>query len=342
MTKRVGIRDIAREARVSITTVSHALNGKGRMPESTRRRVREAAERLGYQANLQARGLALGRSMTLAVQIASGNAEVIIPDVAYFIELLNAASARALERGYGLVLAPPRANHENVHRLQVDGAIVVDPTGAETMLADSSLPVVTTGRTPYCRTPWIDNDHVAGTRVVLDHLSEHGYQRPALLTRVTEQSYVLDSLDAYRAWCAERGCDPLIEHVAGMPSEAVASEAARRLLAGRQPADAIFATLDTLAVGAAIAARELGRHVPREVGIAALTDSPILRTVQPTITALDLHAEAIGHGAVDLLLTLVEEEEGTGKEKAAPRSVIVPTALIARESTRRNPANARS
>jgi len=324
---RVGIRDIAREAQVSITTVSHALNGKGRLPEETRRRVREAAERLGYRANQQARGLALGRSMTVAVQIASGHAEVIVPDVAYFIELLNASSVRALERGYGLVLAPPGANNENVHRLQVDGAIVVDPTGAETMLADSSLPIVTTGRVPDRETPWIDNDHAAGTRTVLEHLRARRYEHPALLTRSTEQSYVLDARRTYEAWCVEHDVVPVVACVDGMPSEAVAAEAARRLLAKPNDVDAIFATLDTLAVGALLAARELGLRVPEDIGIAALTESQVLRTVQPGITALNLHAEAIGEGAVDLLVDLVE-----GKETEF-RSIIVPSTLISREST---------
>jgi DNA-binding LacI/PurR family transcriptional regulator len=327
MDPRVGIRDIAREARVSITTVSHALNGKGRLPEETRRRVREAAERLGYRANHQARGLALGRSMTLAVQIASGDAEVIVPDIAYFIELLNASSARALERGYGLVLAPPGANNENVHRLDVDGAIVVDPTGAETMFADSSLPIVTTGRVPDRDTPWIDNDHAAGTRSVLDHLRARHYQHPMLLTRLTEQSYVLDAVQTYEAWCVEHGLEAVIAYVEGMPSEAVAAEAVSRLLQRPNDIDAVFATLDTLAVGALLAARELGLRVPEDIGIAALTESPILRTLQPGITALDLYPEAIGQRAVDLLVDLVE-----GKETAL-HSVIVPSTLISREST---------
>jgi DNA-binding LacI/PurR family transcriptional regulator len=324
---RVGIRDIAREARVSITTVSHALNGKGRLPEETRRRVREAAERLGYRANQQARGLALGRSMTLAVQIASGNAEVIVPDVAYFIELLNASSARALERGYGLVLAPPGVNSENVHQLDVDGAIVVDPTGAETMFADSSLPIVTTGRVPDRDTPWIDNDHAAGTRSVLEHLYAQHYHHPALLTRSTKQSYVLDALHTYETWCVQHSLGAVIGYVEGMPSEAVAAEAALRLLQGPNDVDAVFATLDTLAVGALLAARELGLRVPEDVGIAALTESPVLRTLQPSITALDLHPEVIGQHAVDLLVDLVEGNE------PGSHSVIVPSTLISREST---------
>ena len=63
----VGIKDVAREAGVSITTVSHALNGKGRIPENTRRRVRGIAERLGYEPNAIARSLAGGRTGVIAI-----------------------------------------------------------------------------------------------------------------------------------------------------------------------------------------------------------------------------------------------------------------------------------
>ena len=91
-----------------------------------------------------------------------------------------------------------------------------------------------------------------------------------------------------------------------------------RLLGGAQPADAIFATLDILAVGAAIAARGVGPAGPPRGWNPR--PSPTARSSarsSPTITALDLHAKAIGYGAVDLLLTLVEGGEDTEPEEDA-------------------------
>ena len=74
----VGIKDVAREAGVSITTVSHALNGKGRIPEDTRRRVRGIAERLGYQPNAIARSLAGGRTGVIAIAFSLGTHLLVI------------------------------------------------------------------------------------------------------------------------------------------------------------------------------------------------------------------------------------------------------------------------
>ena len=333
MGKKVIIQDIARAANVSITTVSHALSGKGRLPATTRERVRQTAERLGYRANSQARGLATGRSMTLAVQVAGSQSGILVPDFQYFVELLNAASARAIEKGYGLVLAPTGAGADGVRALALDGVIVVDPTGDELLLESHDAPLVTTGRVPGVQESgaWVDTDHRAGTRRVLDHFVESaGSSRPALLTTSSNQSYVEDITVAYRDWCSERGLNPIVRRVEGTPTETAASEAAVELLGGSCPPDAIYATFDRMALGVLLACREIGISVPDDLAVAALTDSPLLCSTSPQVTALDLDAPEIGRRAVDLLLGLIENEEGA----QSSRRRLVPSTLVIRESTR--------
>src|ERR1700744_3207119 len=104
--RRPSIHDIARGAGVSITTVSHSLNGRGRVQPETRRRVLRTAKRLGYTANAHARRLATGKNMTLALQVAGFGEEALIPDSAYYIQVLNDASAAALALGYTPMLVP--------------------------------------------------------------------------------------------------------------------------------------------------------------------------------------------------------------------------------------------
>lgn len=328
MAKPVSINDIAKAAGVSITTVSHALNGKGRIPLATRQRVVGVAHELGYRPNPQARGLATGKTLTIAIQLASAGGDGVIPDFAYFVELLNAAAALALERGYGLIVVPAEDPDHHLDDLLLDGAIVVDPTGSEPMLTRGDIPVVTTGRVPtggaYAS---VDNDHRAGTRLVLDHFREVGCHTPALLTTAAGQSYVDDTVAEYTAWCAANEVEPVVVRISGAPTEAAAEPAAAELLSRPDRPDAVYATLDRAAVGVLQAARSSGLRVPDDVALAATTDSPILRAVDPPITALNLDAPAIGREAVRLLLDAVESGS------LAPVAVTVPSSLVPRAAT---------
>lgn len=329
MAKRVSIQQIAREAGVSITTVSHALNGKGRIPRETRERVRQVAERFGYRAHPQARGLAMGRSMTLAMQVGSPCAEKLIPDFEYFVELLNAASEAALELGYSLVLAPAGASAGSLLQFAFDGVIVIDPTGNEALLAQADVPVVTTGRIPGdpADGAWVDNDHREGTRRVLEHFAEVGCTRPALLTTAAQQSYVEDTISEYEDWCRERDLEPIVSKVSGSPTETAGEAAVGELLSRSPRPDAIYATLDRMALGVLRACHDSGIAVPEDLAIAAVTDSLFLRSAEPSITALNLNASEIGQRATELLVALTRHGEPSSTQ------VIVPSVLEIRGST---------
>jgi DNA-binding LacI/PurR family transcriptional regulator len=107
MQERVDIRDVARTAGVSITTVSNAISGKGRLSPETRERVRRIAEQMGYEPSVHARGLVTGETRLLAIQASGFDDKSLIPQVAYIQELINSAAQTSLELGYSLVVVPP-------------------------------------------------------------------------------------------------------------------------------------------------------------------------------------------------------------------------------------------
>lgn len=330
MVKRPGIYDIAREANVSITTVSHALNGKGRVSPQMREQIQLVAQRLGYRGNPQARGLAMGRTMTLAMQLGS-QAGVLVPGLEYFVEILTAASASALELGYGFVLAPTGTSVKSLQHLAIDGAVVVDPTGNEVLFEHTGTPIVTTGRVPgdLGNYSWVDNNHRAGTRLILDHFAETGRSRPALLATSVQQSYVEDAVDEYLGWCREHTLEPVVERVADTTTETDTVSTIDKLLSRRPRPDAIYTTLDRLAMGVLLACRDRRISVPHDLAIASTTDTQFLRSANPPVTAFDLNAPEIGRRATELLIRQIEE----GDEP--PRHVIVPSSLTVRASTQK-------
>ena len=111
MTGRVSIRDVAREAGVSVTTVSHALNDKGRLNPETRQRVREVADRLGYRPNPAAKSLVSGRTgLIAAIPSLPRELRVDYAEFGFFSDLITAATAVAVGRDQALVVSPPGAD----------------------------------------------------------------------------------------------------------------------------------------------------------------------------------------------------------------------------------------
>jgi len=333
--RRIGIKEVAQAAGVSVTTVSHALNGKGRLPDETRERVRRIAEELGYRPNATARNLVVGRTGLLGVAVSSaGGAPFAASDFAYFAQLMMAASTEAIARGYALVLAPADAALDPTSGIAVDGAIIVDPIRDDPVVAElrrAGIPVVTTGRVPGTDDGcWVDNDHVAGTRSMLDHLHRRGARRIALMTSPIEISYTIDVERAYRAWCAERRMEPLVKTTAEDLTERAGYAAAGELLSLPDPPDAIFATYDRLAFGTLLAAEAHGVAVPGDLLLATTaTESQAPQQARPPLTTLNLHPVEIGQAAARLLVDLVD-----GRTPEHDR-VYVPHRVVARASTRR-------
>lgn len=332
---RIGIKEVAAAAGVSVTTVSHALNDKGRLPEATRTRVRTIADELGYRPNATARNLVVGRTGLLGLAVSQrGGPPFAVTDFAYFAQLMMSASTAAIGDGYALVLAPADGALEPQSGIAVDGAIIVDPVREDPLVAAlqrAGITVVTTGRVPGDdeRSCWVDNDHIAGTRAILDHLARRGGRRIALMTSPLEISYTLDVERAYREWCAQHRVEPLVKTTELGLTERAGHAAAGELLALPQPPDAIFATYDRLAYGTLLAAETLGVRVPEDLLLATTaTESQAPEAARPELTTLDLNPGEIGRSAAGLLVELLDEQE-------TARHVVVPHRISARASTRR-------
>jgi DNA-binding LacI/PurR family transcriptional regulator len=336
--ERVGIRDVAAAAGVSPTTVSHALSGKGRLPETTRRRIARIATELGYRPNAAARNLVSGKSGLLGIVVSSSEGNPFgLGDFDYFIQLLSAATGAAVEWGRALVVAGLRSGPDAFGAVNVDGAIVVDPVSDDPLLDSldaAGVPVVTTGRRdrsprnarPEC---WVDNDHYAATGSILEHLNQKGARRIGLVTTTPVTSFVREVASGYADWCEQHGQEQLVSVVEGPINEGAGFRAAEELLSGADPPDAIYATLDQLALGALHAARERSLDVPGDLMLAGCTDSHVSAWADPPLTAVTLNPEEIGRSAVSALISLIDDRD------RIPEPVIVPTGIVARESSAR-------
>jgi DNA-binding LacI/PurR family transcriptional regulator len=331
--RSTGIREVAAAAGVSPTTVSHALNGIGRLSEATRQHVLDVAARLDYRANPSARNMRSATSGIIAVinQLSAG-ASFQASDLEYIMRLNQAICRAAWDRDCYPTLLPPGVGAGFLSRIPLDGAILADPVREDATLRaldDLGIPAVTVGR-DSAREPerqWsADNDIGAATLAALDHLAAGGARRVCLVSADTRQTYMTDAVDAYRRWCADRGV-PARLHVLGAPfSSADCFTAVLRECSGPEPADALYLVVEALVRPALDAVAEAGLAVPGQVQVAVASDSVMARTGRPALTALDLHPDEIGAAAVGLLSSRMAGEQ--------PRTALVPASLVVRGSTR--------
>ncbi len=333
MISRPTIRDVAKAAGVSVTTVSHALNGKGRVDPETRALVGQVVRQLGYRANRHAQVLRSGRTGALAlllpVQADMGLNEALGLD--FYMRLASAAAAAAFAREQALMLLPPAVVSTGLGGLGIDGGIVVDPSPLDPrteLLAGGGLPVVTIERDlGRPDDPWyVTGQTAASTRQLLDHLHAQGARRICLLAPQTDWGWTTETLRAYEQWIAGHGAPRLVVPVAMRHGEESAFAATRRLLAEPDPPDAIFVVASRFIPGVQHAAKDAGRLVPGELLIAAGVDSVHAREGDPPVTALDLHPERQAEAAVEMLLARLDDDTPAG-----PR--YVPAALRLRAST---------
>lgn len=326
---------MAAAAGVSATTVSDALNGRGRVEAGTRARVLQAAEELGYRVNVHARMLRQGRSGILGVMSSlASDSSLNLSGIEYFVDVLSTAATAALSKGYSVILIPPSPQDSDLQAFVAAGALLLDPVAGSSLIARlerGGVPIVSTGRLPDVEQTsgtWVDNDLYAETSRILDLLHERGARRIALLTNPPIRSYAVDTIAAYRTWCAAHGAEPRIVVTDPLASESSAYIAAGPLFASDERPDAIYTPLDRLAVGAMLAGRSAGLSVPDDFLLASGVDSQITRLADPPITGLDLNAREIGRLALELL---VDRVEGHVTEH---RQVFVPATLNERASTR--------
>ncbi|MET9945622.1 substrate-binding domain-containing protein, partial [Streptomyces sp. NPDC006341] len=312
------IADVARVAGVSRTTVSHALNGLGKVDPRTRERIKQVAAELGYRPNLRAQRLRRGQAKAIALASSMPFAVAGGPSrLGFYMEIAAAAAESALLHDYALVLVPPVQSGSGLHSVDIDGAIVVEPDvndAAAAHLKERGLPYVALGRpvSPDESAPYVDlrGGHVA--ELLLAHLHEQGARRPALIIGSGARHSSVDARAAYERIAQERGWAPIVATAPESGGEQVGYERCAALLAEHPGIDAVCALVDAFAVGAVRAIQDSGRAVPQDVMVVTRYDGLRARTCEPPLTAVDLHLDRAAADAVELLLARLRGDVTTG------------------------------
>lgn len=338
--KAVGIRDVAKLAGVSVTTVSHVLNETPhtRVAEETRNRVREAAQTLGYGPNRVAQALRTRRSGLVGLL----SEEIATTPHAGRIILGAQEAARA--HGLTLVIvSADRGNSAEAHRADVQALIdrQVDAILYATMYHRkislppnlSDLPAVLIDATDGTgRLPSVVPDEVGGAVAAVRHLAEAGHRRIAFLNNDDDVPATRGRLAGYRKVLAEYGIpyeEKLVGESVSEPAEAY--ELAKEVLARSEPT-ALFCYNDRMAMGAYRAARELGLKIPEDLSVVGFDNQEIIAAnLFPGLTTVALPHYEMGAWALETAAEMLAE--GSDRPAAGPfEPVRLPCPLVPRDS----------
>lgn len=331
MSRRVTMSDVAREAGVSLMTVSRAINAKGEINPQTRARVLRVAEEMGYRPSNIARGLATRRTHTLGL---------VIPDVAnpFFSDVARGAEHVAYAAGYNVFLCntdedPQRESAvlQSLEEKRVDGIVLcssrLDDGELRTVVDRHPAVVLVNRELENAGAGVVLVDDETGGRAVAQHLLQAGHKAVGLLAGPPASRSGHQRARGYRAALAAAGlpyrpdwvrdCSPVVES-----GQAVASA----LLAAHPELTALECYNDLVAVGALQACADLGRRVPDDVAVAGFDDIVLAALVTPPLTTCRVPRYELGAQAMRLLL------EQIGGCPQGHRKIVLRPDLVVRAS----------
>lgn len=336
----ITIKDVARQANVSVATVSRALNGHENVAEAVRKRVLQVANELRYSPHHAARSLSSRRTQTIGV---------VLPDLygEFFSELVRGIDQVARARGLLLLVSSYHGHPEEqgaalrAMRGRVDGLLVMSPfVGNADFLTENLTPalpavLMNTALPDGDAHLAISVDNYGGARTMTAHLIDAGHRRIAFIAGPEDNFDARERLRGYRDALAEGllGAEPWV--LAGDFDEASGDRAGRELLAGKTRPDAVFAANDMMALGCLYAFGQHGVQVPADIALAGFDDIPLARYVHPALTTMRVDIAELGGRALRALL-----DTAPGSDAVTPEQRTLAPRLVVRDSSMAAPGKA--
>jgi LacI family transcriptional regulator len=326
------IRDVAREAGVSVSTVSRVLNDKDDVASDTYERVQAVIQQLSYTSSLAARSMRSHRTNVIGL---------IVPDVAdsFSIQVMKGVNRAITDLDYDLIIytsgsikkrsAAERERHfvSLLNGSIADGVIIVTPAATRFSTAAPVVTIDPNTECPECLTI-IATNHT-GALAAMEYLVELGHRRIGFIGGRPDLQCADQRLQGYKDALRRTyiTVDPDLI-VAGDFSAETAQQCAQRLLSLPQRPTAIFAANDQSAIGAIEAARQAGLSVPGDLSVVGFDNIPEAAFFNPALTTVDQFIDRMGQVATEILVGLIQGER--------PESVLykMPTQLVVRDSCR--------
>ena len=330
----ITIYDVAREANVSMATVSRVVNGNPNVKPATRKKVNEVIERLGYRPNAVARGLASKKTTTVGV---------VIPDISsmFYAELARGIEDIATMYKYNIILSNSDSNEDKEMHLiqtmlgkQVDGLIFMSSNITEEHINEfknSPVPVVLAGTTEdTAQIPSVNIDYEQAVIDAITSLTDRGHKKIAMVSGSLQNAIIKTKMIPGYRKALEAANIPYNEEylVETDMSYDDGMEALNQLMESENKPTAIFVNSDEAALGVIHAAQDLGISIPEDLEVISSDNTRLALMVRPRLTTIVQPLYDIGAVSMRLLTKLMNKEE------VDESTVILPYRIEERDSTK--------
>ncbi|MDP5274071.1 LacI family DNA-binding transcriptional regulator [Chengkuizengella axinellae] len=332
------IYDIAREAGVSIATVSKVINNTGRIGDKTKQKVMKVMKELDYQPSIVASALTGKRTHTIGL---------LIPDIAnpFFAEIARSVEDMGNELGFSVMMCSTDNNIDKeskyislLEQKRVDGIIIATGTRNTDVLQNllkKKLPIALIARDlPSLPVDTVLVDDYMGGYEATSHLISLGHQKISIIAEDLKVMSSKERIRGYRQALEDHGMEYDEEqiHVSDFTIEG-GREVAATILAENNPATAIFACNDLLAMGVIQAAREIGVEIPSDLSIIGFDNTILASLCDPPLTTIAQPIQDMGKQVVELLVKEIKQE------KQSKQRVVLMPSLEVRNTTSDNTKN---
>lgn len=338
----VTIKDVAKRAGVSPSTVSRVISKHPRISIETSRRVSAVMEELGYYPNLMAKSLVSKTTRTIGI-ILPKPAEELLQNF-FFYELMRGVLAQLTRAGYDLLMAGgtnEREELETVTRLirggRVDGLLLLYSRTSDPvieLLHEQKVPFVLIGRSlDYDNIRSVDNDNVQAAYDATNHLIQQGQKRIGFVGGPVKLAMTQDRMTGYTKALKEAGLpfkDGWVvegEFLIESGFRAMAS-----IMSQPEPPTALVVIDDVVAFGVLKGLAELGYRIPQDIAIVSFNNIALSELTMPPITSVDIGTYQLGYTAAQMVIRLIQQEEILQRQ-------IIPHRLVVRESSLRTITN---
>lgn len=322
------LKDVAKEAGLTVTTVSRVLNNRGYISDNARQRVAAAIEKLNYRPNELARSLQNKSSNTIGV---------IVPHIRhpYFAEMISNLENEAHKKGYKILLCNSQGREDKMleyvdmcYSNRVSGLILFSGTVDAAVFEKLDIPIITVERYVDTATASVECDNIQGGALAAKKLISAGCKQLLHIGSFTDTPMSADSrVVGFRQVCAEYGV-PFLEIMTEVVQfDALSySDMIEQTLREHPDIDGLFANSDVIAAQALQICRKLDIDVPGQIKVIGFDDSMIATATAPQLTTIHQPIKEMATIAVELLQ---KAEDG---QLVAKRTVL-PVYLVEREST---------
>lgn len=341
----VTIKDVARQARVSVATVSRALNGHANVTPQTRAHVLGVASQLRFVPSSAAQSLITRRTHTIGA---------LLPDLhgEYFSELIRGIDLAARARGLHLLVSSSHGDATEAAAAlramngRVDGLLVMSPHVSADFLwgnvSDDLPAVLMNTRVAGARHSSFAVDNHGGAYAMVRHLVERGHRDIAFVAGPESNFEAHERLLGYRAALADLLPDGSEHVLQGDFTQESGYRAGNQIAALTRRPTAVFAGNDVMAIGCLSALNEAGIAVPDEVALSGFDDIPISRYVNPPLTTVRARITELGGLALERLASVIEEPGRITAQHQTLRADLVVRQSTARVMNAQSPRPAES